>query len=69
MPYASTAPVRQEFYGADWFFYGDTFSGCVSRAHVNKVFNVGNGGCEVPTIVLDDTVQENWILQDTETRE
>ena len=42
----------EEFFGADWFFFGDTFSGCVSRAHESKVFNVGNGGCEVPVIVV-----------------
>lgn len=59
---AVNTPTRQscddggrEFYGADWFFFGSSFAGCVSRAHVNKVFNVGNGGREVPVLVCDDT--------------
>ena len=43
---------RTEYFGADWFFYGESFCRCVSRAHVSKVFNVGNGGCEVPVLIM-----------------
>ncbi|WP_299546832.1 hypothetical protein [uncultured Tateyamaria sp.] len=49
---ARSGNAGEEFFGADWFFFGDSFAGCVSRAHVNKVFNVGNGGCEVPVLVV-----------------
>lgn len=44
--------VEKEYYGADCFFFGGEFAGAVSRCHSSKVFNVGNGGQEVPTIVL-----------------
>ena len=44
--------VVEEFSGADAFFFGDTFAGLVGRAHQSSVFNVGNGGREVPTLIV-----------------
>ncbi|WP_299752491.1 hypothetical protein [uncultured Tateyamaria sp.] len=41
-----------EFYGTDMFFFGDDPAGLVSRCHSSSVFNVGNGGQEVPTLVV-----------------
>ena len=42
----------REYYGSDAFFFGEEFAGLVSRCHSSSVFNVGNGGTEVPTIVV-----------------
>ena len=42
----------REYFGLDAFFYGEDFAGIVSRCHSSSVFNVGNGGKEVPTIVV-----------------
>lgn len=42
-----------EYWGVDFFFYGEMFAGVVGRAHSSMIFNVGNGGMEVPTFVID----------------
>ena len=41
-----------EYWGVDFFFYGEMFAGVVGRAHSSMIFNVGNGGMEVPTFVI-----------------
>lgn len=45
--------VVPEFWGVDFFFYGEMFAGVVGRAHSSMIFNVGNGGMEVPTFVIE----------------
>lgn len=42
----------REFYGIDYFFFGQRFGGVVSRCHSSMIFNVGSGGQEVPTLVV-----------------
>lgn len=44
----------EEFFGLDLFMFGNKFAGVVSRCHTNQVFNVGNGGKEVPVLILED---------------
>lgn len=44
--------VELEYWGIDLFYYGSTFAGTVGRAHQSIIFNVGSGGCEVPTFVV-----------------
>lgn len=44
--------VVEEFFGIDIFLYGTEFAGLVSRAHVNPVFNIGNGGRESPVLII-----------------
>lgn len=41
-----------EYWGTDFFFYGNAFGGVVGRSHSTMVFNVGNGGQEVPTFLV-----------------
>jgi hypothetical protein len=41
-----------EFFGADVFFFGADFAGIVGRSHRDPIINVGNGGREVPTLVV-----------------
>jgi uncharacterized circularly permuted ATP-grasp superfamily protein len=41
-----------EYYGVDVFLFGDEFGGLVSRAHVQEIFNVGNGGRESPVLIV-----------------
>jgi len=48
---SSLQPFK-DFFGIDLFYFGDRFVGPVSRSHSNLVFNVGNGGKESPTLVL-----------------
>jgi hypothetical protein len=43
-----------DYYGIDLFYWGDSFAGAVSRSHSNMVFNVGSGGKESPTFVIED---------------
>jgi hypothetical protein len=45
--------IVTEFWGVDFFFYGEMFAGVVGRAHSSMIFNVGNGGMEVPTFVIE----------------
>lgn len=49
-------PVDEQ-YGIDLFYFDDQFSGAVSRCHTNKVFNVGAGGKESPTVVFQGSAQ------------
>ena len=44
--------LATEYWGTDFFFYGDAFGGVVGRSHSTMVFNVGNGGQEVPTFLV-----------------
>lgn len=44
--------LASEHWGVDFFFYGDVFAGVVGRCHSSMIFNVGNGGQEVPTFVV-----------------
>lgn len=41
-----------EFFGADVFFFGVAFAGIVGRSHTDPVINVGNGGREIPTLIV-----------------
>jgi uncharacterized circularly permuted ATP-grasp superfamily protein len=41
-----------EFFGADVFFFGADFAGIVGRSHTDPIINVGNGGREIPTLVI-----------------
>ncbi len=41
-----------EYYGVDFFLFGDQFAGAVGRSHTQQIFNVGNGGCEVPVFIV-----------------
>lgn len=41
-----------EFFGADVFFFGEDFAGVVGRSHTDPIINVGNGGREIPTLVV-----------------
>jgi hypothetical protein len=43
-----------EFFGVDVFFFGADFAGLVGRSHTDPVINVGNGGREIPTLVVSD---------------
>lgn len=43
-----------EYYGIDLFYLDGEFSGAVSRAHIDQVFNIGNGGKESPVIIIND---------------
>lgn len=49
---SSILEASTEYYGTDMFFFGGTPAGLVSRCHSSSVFNVGNGGQEVPTLVV-----------------
>jgi hypothetical protein len=42
-----------DFFGIDLFYFDQDFAGVVSRSHCDMVFNVGNGGRESPTLVID----------------
>ena len=44
--------LATEYCGTDFFFYGNVFGGVVGRSHSTMVFNVGNGGQEVPTFLV-----------------
>ena len=44
--------LATEYWGTDFFFYGNAFGGVVGRSHSTMVFNVGNGGQEVPTFLV-----------------
>ena len=41
-----------EFFGTDVFFFGSNFAGVVGRSHTDPIINVGNGGRELPTLVV-----------------
>ena len=43
-----------EFFGVDVFFFGSNFAGVVGRSHTDPVINVGNGGSEIPTLMVSD---------------
>ncbi len=45
--------VSKEYFGVDFFFFGEDFAGIVSRCSNSFVFNVGSGGKESPTIVVE----------------
>jgi hypothetical protein len=42
----------QDYFGVDLFYFGNDFAGPVSRSHTRKIFNIGSGGKESPTLVV-----------------
>jgi len=54
-----------EFFGADVFFFGPNFAGIVGRSHTNPIINVGNGGREIPTLLISGYLKTAIELQNT----
>lgn len=49
-----TPKYIDEYYGIDIFMFNENMEGFVSRSHLNQIFNIGNGGCESPVLILGE---------------